>query len=88
MKLLFGYSMTRNAFCMYNLPDKYVPYGTITHYNSYMDRILSYPVAVTITIFTLPMKIRNDLVRMEYNVRNLPLPSSLVMNQISDVIFT
>lgn len=78
------YATARNAYYLHHLPEK----SRYKDYNMTTDKILAFPIAVLTTCALLPFKLRNDLVRLEYIQRSLPIPSHLLMTQVEDVIFT
>ncbi len=84
VKGIVMYSFLRNGFYISQLPEK-------DRYNKepilIVDKVLMYPIANLYTCFLFPCKIYNDLRRLEYSIRNIPLPNTLKMDSLGDFIF-
>lgn len=85
VKGMLAYSMIRNGYHLSQLPEKDTSWSGGEHI-LLVDKVVAYPFACVITCGLLPFKIVHDLERLEYWTRKIPLPRSLTMQNISDVL--
>jgi hypothetical protein len=83
VKALIGYSLTRNAYHIHNLPEK----DCSGEHILMVDKVTTYPFACMATMCVFPFQMANDLRRIEYSIRGMGIPHILEIKSCNDVIF-